>query len=108
MSESSNSEESAKVTTSAKRSGKGDSSKAKKSKVAETKKEPEELKFEIGEKRFVTINEYKGRVRVDIREFYSAADGEMKPGRKGISLDVDQFRALVKCIPKLEQQLKNR
>uniref|UniRef100_A0A5S6QLY8 Transcriptional coactivator p15 (PC4) C-terminal domain-containing protein n=1 Tax=Trichuris muris TaxID=70415 RepID=A0A5S6QLY8_TRIMR len=108
MSDSSSSEESVKETTSTERSAKGEASKAKKGKVDEEKKETDEQKFEIGDKRFVSISEYKGRVLVDIREFYSTSDGELKPGRKGISLDVNQFRALVKCIPKLEEQLKNR
>ncbi|KAJ4455345.1 putative Transcriptional Coactivator p15 (PC4) [Paratrimastix pyriformis] len=47
-----------------------------------------------GSKRFVTVRKFKGRVYVDIREFYED-DGEMKPGKKGISLTPEQWQSLV-------------
>ncbi len=38
--------------------------------------------MEIGQKRFVRVSEFKGKVRIDIREYYTA-DDELKPGKKG-------------------------
>lgn len=41
--------------------------------------------FHLGNNRFVKVREFRGRVMVDIREFYEK-DGELKPGKKGKNL----------------------
>lgn len=46
--------------------------------------------------RFLKIEPYKGVNYVNIREFYLSQDGELKPGSKGISLTMDQFKRLRK------------
>ncbi|KAJ3340664.1 hypothetical protein HDU93_006521 [Gonapodya sp. JEL0774] len=56
--------------------------------------------------RRVTLSTYKGRKMVDIREYYSAAGGEMKPGKKGISLPFEQFELLKKIIPLIDAELE--
>lgn len=50
--------------------------------------------FMIAKKRYVTVREFKGRVMVDIREFYEDNSGDLKPGKKGICLQLDQWNAL--------------
>ena len=37
---------------------------------------------QIGNKRKVSVREFKGRLLIDIREFYEK-DGELMPGKKG-------------------------
>ena len=39
--------------------------------------------LQIGKKRKVAINTFKGRVLIDIREYYETGDGTEKPGKKG-------------------------
>ncbi|MEJ1821217.1 transcriptional coactivator p15/PC4 family protein, partial [Escherichia coli] len=49
-----------------------------------------ETYFDIDGLRRVTVREFKGRVYVDIREFYEK-DGKVLPGKKGISLSTSQW-----------------
>jgi len=47
----------------------------------------------LSSKRRITLKKWSGKVLVDIREFYEAG-GSMKPGRKGISLTIDQLERI--------------
>ncbi|QCE15119.1 RNA polymerase II transcriptional coactivator KIWI-like [Vigna unguiculata] len=48
---------------------------------------------EISKNRRVSVRNWQGKVVVDIREFYSK-DGKQLPGKKGISLTMDQWNVL--------------
>ncbi|NXH11232.1 TCP4 polymerase, partial [Bucco capensis] len=59
---------------------------AKPSKVTERllgESTEEEGMFQIGKMRYVKVACFKGKILVDIREFYTDKDGSVKPGRKG-------------------------
>lgn len=45
-------------------------------------------------KKLVKVREFKGKVYIDIREFYEK-NGELLPGTKGISLNPDTWRKLL-------------
>ncbi len=49
--------------------------------------------WRLSKARKITVGEYKGSVRVDIREYYEK-DGEEKPGHKGANLSTDEWRKL--------------
>jgi hypothetical protein len=56
------------------------------------------LSIPLSSKRFATVRTYKGKVLVDIREFYDM-DGKLAPGHKGISLTPQQWATLqVSCL----------
>lgn len=42
--------------------------------------------LQIGKMRYVKVSCFKGKVLVDIREFYTDKEGSMKPGRKGTTV----------------------
>ncbi|GMG99826.1 hypothetical protein Nepgr_001666 [Nepenthes gracilis] len=48
---------------------------------------------EISKNRRVSVRNWQGKVVVDIREFY-VKDGKQMPGKKGISLTMDQWNVL--------------
>lgn len=45
-------------------------------------------------KKLVKVREFKGKVYIDIREFYEK-NGELLPGKKGISLTPELWRKLL-------------
>lgn len=61
--------------------------------------------WELSAKRRVTTSKFKNNTFVNIREYYEA-DGEMRPGKKGISLSVDQYKAFLKAIPAINAELQ--
>ncbi|KAI9639642.1 transcriptional Coactivator p15-domain-containing protein [Dioszegia hungarica] len=58
----------------------------------------------LSEYKRVTINEFKGAKLVDIREVYKdKASGDMKPGKKGISLTLGQWKVLKSNIDSIDE-----
>lgn len=62
--------------------------------------------FDLGAKRRITVNVFAGKKRVDLREFYEDESGELKPGKKGISLSLEQYELLKSVIPRVDDALK--
>ncbi|KAJ5637279.1 hypothetical protein N7490_007158 [Penicillium lividum] len=63
--------------------------------------------WELSKMRRVTVSSFRGKAMVSIREYYEK-DGQELPGKKGISMTVDQFAALVNILPGIEESLKEQ
>ncbi|XP_053658196.1 RNA polymerase II transcriptional coactivator [Anopheles marshallii] len=61
--------------------------------------------FELDKNRKVTVNEFKGKVYVGIREYYNK-DGKDLPSKKGISLTVPQWKKLLEQADAINEQIK--
>ncbi|KAJ5102879.1 RNA polymerase II transcriptional coactivator KELP [Penicillium argentinense] len=61
--------------------------------------------WEISKMRRVTISTFHEKTMINVREYYEK-NGEQLPGKKGISMPIDQFAALVELLPELEQALQ--
>ncbi|KAL9073825.1 MAG: hypothetical protein Q9161_002657 [Pseudevernia consocians] len=96
----------------------GSGGKNKKEKVGREKEEMEvvgggqvgkdgEEFWELTSKRRVGITKFKGTHMVNIREYYEK-DGEALPGKKGISLPIEQFNILIKLLPHIETVLAEK
>ncbi|XP_055705217.1 RNA polymerase II transcriptional coactivator [Phlebotomus papatasi] len=62
------------------------------------------VEWHLDGKRYVKINEFRGRQMVDIREYYEK-DGELLPGKKGISLTPLQWKKLLGLGDEINKQL---
>ncbi|KAI5062157.1 hypothetical protein GOP47_0022696 [Adiantum capillus-veneris] len=60
---------------------------------------------ELSGHRKVTVRSFKGKVYVDIREFYTK-DGKDLPGKKGISLSLDQWEVLRDNVEAIDKAVK--
>ncbi|XP_037033001.1 activated RNA polymerase II transcriptional coactivator p15 [Bradysia coprophila] len=62
--------------------------------------------WELGSKKFITIGDFKGKTYINIREYYTDAKGDVKPGKKGIGLNIEQWQNLCNSIDEVNQVLK--
>ncbi|GBM64765.1 Activated RNA polymerase II transcriptional coactivator p15 [Araneus ventricosus] len=61
--------------------------------------------IKLSKYRYVSVREFRGKLMVDIREYYEK-DGEMKPGKKGICLNMEQWNALKEQMENIEAAIK--
>lgn len=59
-----------------------------------------------GEEIRVTVEEFNGRTRVNVRTFWQDDFGDWKPGKQGIALTPDQLRALMPALVMADEALK--
>jgi len=75
--------------------------------AAKASKSDEEKKYELGRLRYVSVSEFRGKKMISIREYYQADDGEERPGKKGISLSVEQWQKLKSHMDDVDEDIKN-
>ncbi|KIE02326.1 Transcriptional Coactivator p15 family protein, partial [Metarhizium majus ARSEF 297] len=61
--------------------------------------------WELSNKRRVGVSQFKNVCLINVREYYEK-DGKMLPGKKGISLSVAQYTALLKAAPGINAALR--
>ncbi|XP_066507262.1 SUB1 regulator of transcription a [Hoplias malabaricus] len=88
----------------AKKQKSGESSKTSSSSKSSNSKN--DNMFQIGKMRYVSVRDFKGKVLIDIREYWMDQEGEMKPGRKGISLNPEQWNQLKEQIDDIDEAVK--
>lgn len=54
----------------------------------------------------VEASEFKGKAYVSIREYYEK-DGKMLPGRKGINLNLDEWKELLDNIDTIQTEIES-
>ncbi|KAI1817374.1 ssDNA-binding transcriptional regulator [Poronia punctata] len=64
--------------------------------------------FALSANRRVVTQDFKGKTYINIREYYSDASGELKPGKKGIMLTLEQYNTFLGLIPAINAELKSK
>lgn len=58
----------------------------------------------LGKNKFVTVREFRGKTLIDIREYFEK-DGQLLPGKKGISLSREQYTDLKKMLSEIDEKI---
>eukprot|EP00093_Oithona_nana_P014675 14675.XXX_303815_304289_1 [CDS] Oithona nana genome sequencing. len=59
--------------------------------------------------KFITVGEFKGETRVDIRVYFKAEDdtsGKLFPSKKGISFTLDEYEELKSVLSEVDAEIK--
>ncbi|KAI2776851.1 PC4-domain-containing protein [Daldinia loculata] len=97
------------VKSSSKSKSKSKSKSTKKAKTSDSGKDDEGNPFwSLGGTRRATISSFKGKTFVNIREYYTDASGDLKPGKKGITLSPEQYNKLLEAIPSINAELRDK
>ncbi|XP_032997706.1 activated RNA polymerase II transcriptional coactivator p15-like [Lacerta agilis] len=80
--------------------------KVKRKKQAVQSSNRDENTFQIGKMRYVSVGDSKGIVLIDTREYWMDQEGEVKPGRKGISLNPEQGSQLKEQITVTDEAVR--
>ncbi|KAJ7924843.1 transcriptional Coactivator p15-domain-containing protein [Mycena leptocephala] len=60
--------------------------------------------IQLGKNKRATVRNFKGATLLDIREYYvDKESGESKPGKKGVSLTLDQWQELKQATKQLDE-----
>lgn len=65
----------------------------------------DENSWSLGKNRFIKLTEFKNTWYIDVREFYNA-DGDLKPGRKGIMLSMEQWQKVKGFMNEIDEAIK--
>ncbi|KAF5551524.1 transcriptional Coactivator p15 family [Fusarium mexicanum] len=61
--------------------------------------------WELSNKRRVGVSDFSKKTFVNLREYYDK-DGKTLPGKKGISLSIEQYNAFLKAVPQINAALR--
>jgi hypothetical protein len=65
----------------------------------------EELKVQLSETRYIEVTKFRGKTLISIREYYKDQSGQMRPGKKGISLSVSQWTTIIENAEKINDTI---
>ncbi|KAG4094269.1 putative RNA polymerase II transcriptional coactivator [Neocallimastix lanati (nom. inval.)] len=58
--------------------------------------------IELDKKKRIQVRTFRGMTLIDIREFYKTTNNEFKPGKKGISLNLEAWKRLKDSIADID------
>ncbi|KAL0110597.1 hypothetical protein PUN28_013882 [Cardiocondyla obscurior] len=83
-------------------------SKDEKKSAKKPKVDEEDTIWDLGNNRQVNVRNFKNKYYVDIREMYYDKDGDLKPGKKGICLTMQQWRKFMDVVEDVDKMAKSK
>ncbi|KAF7418710.1 hypothetical protein HZH68_001363 [Vespula germanica] len=80
----------------------------KETKVVKESKDEDDTVWDLGNNRQVNVRDFKGKLFVDIREMYYDKAGDLKPGKKGICLNMTQWRKFMSIVEEVDRVAKSK
>ncbi|KYN34410.1 Activated RNA polymerase II transcriptional coactivator p15 [Trachymyrmex septentrionalis] len=77
-------------------------------KPAKKAKTDDDTVWDLGNNRQVNVRNFKGKYYVDIREMYYDKEGDLKPGKKGICLSMQQWRKFMNVVEEVDEVAKSK
>lgn len=65
-----------------------------------------EASFDLGKNKRVTVRQFRNVNLIDIREYYKDSAGELRPGKKGISLTEEMFDSMLSNYRNIDDALR--
>jgi hypothetical protein len=56
----------------------------------------------------VSIDDFHGRKLINLRVYYRSSDGEWRPGKQGLALNVERYRDLADALVKVGEVLQTK
>lgn len=67
----------------------------------------DEGRLDLGRDKTMDVREFKGKLLIDIREFYTdRSDGKKKPGKKGICLSTVEYESMKRGLAYIDRKIK--
>lgn len=63
--------------------------------------------YHMGNDKYVTVNNFRGRKTVHVRQFYMNANNERCPTKKGVTFTPEEWNQLTKCVKDVNGVLKS-
>ncbi|XP_076303135.1 activated RNA polymerase II transcriptional coactivator p15-like [Lasioglossum baleicum] len=80
----------------------------KKQKKESNKDEEDNTVWDLGNNRQISVRGFKGKLYVDIREMYYDKEANLKPGKKGICLNMTQWQKLLSVMDDVDKIVKSK
>ncbi|OAD57124.1 Activated RNA polymerase II transcriptional coactivator p15 [Eufriesea mexicana] len=68
----------------------------------------EDAVWDLGNNRQISVRDFKGKLYVDIREMYYDKEANLKPGKKGICLNMTQWQKLLSVMDDVDKIVKSK
>lgn len=76
-----------------------------KTSAAKSKSDNNEPQWQLSSDKLIKIREFRGKLYIDIRQYYNGPNGDLLPTKKGISLTPEVYQKLKTLTKEIDEEL---